>query len=64
MSIDYNDELNRAYLEGLTARLEKKTIKLGDITKQLGNLKLLHEELIQEIKTIQKTITHAQNSNN
>ena len=64
MSIDYNNQLNRAYLEGLTSRLDKKRVKLGEITKELCNLSSLHEELIEEIKTIKKTIEHAQNSDN
>lgn len=64
MSIDYTDDLNKAYLEGLEARLQKKTIKLGEIIKQLGDLEILHEEVMQEITVIKKTITHAQNSDN
>lgn len=64
MSIDYTDDLNKAYLEGLEARLQKKIIKLGEIIKQLGDLEILHEEVMQEITVIKKTITHAQNSDN
>lgn len=64
MPIDYNDDLNRAYLEGLTARLEKKRIKLGEITKELGDLQILEDEVLEEIKVIKKTIHHAQNSDN
>lgn len=64
MSINYNDDLNRAYLEGLTARLEKKRIKLGELTKELGKLQILEDEVLEEIKVIKNTIHHAQNSDN
>ena len=64
MSIDYNDDLNRAYLEGLRARLEKKRIKLGELTKELGKLQILEDEVLEEIKVIKNTIHHAQNSDN
>ena len=64
MSIDYNNDLNRAYLEGLTARLEKKRIKLGELTKELGKLQILEDEVLEEIKVIKNTIHHAQNSDN
>jgi hypothetical protein len=64
MSINYNDDLNRAYLEGLTARLEKKRIKLGELTKELGKLQILEDEVLEEIKVIKNTIHHAQDSNN
>ena len=64
MPIDYNNDLNRAYLEGLTARLEKKRIKLGELTKELGKLQILEDEVLEEIKVIKNTIHHAQNSDN
>jgi len=64
MSINLNDDLNRAYLEGLTARLEKKRVKLGELTKELGKLQILEDEVLEEIKVIKNTIHHAQDSNN
>tara|TARA_R110002153_G_scaffold34305_3_gene102680 strand:+ start:10905 stop:11099 length:195 start_codon:yes stop_codon:yes gene_type:complete len=64
MSINLNDDLNRAYLEGLTARLEKKRVKLGELTKELGKLQILEDEILEEIKVIKNTIHHAQDSNN
>lgn len=64
MPVNYNDDLNRAYLEGLTARLEKKRIKLGELTKELGKLQILEDEVLEEIKVIKNTIHHAQDSNN
>ena len=64
MPVNYNDDLNRAYLEGLTARLEKKRIKLGERTKELGKLQILEDEVLEEIKVIKNTIHHAQNSDN
>lgn len=64
MTINLNDDLNRAYLEGLTARLEKKRIKLGELTKELGKLQILEDEVLEEIKVIKNTIHHAQDSNN
>lgn len=64
MPVNYNDDLNRAYLEGLTARLEKKRIKLGELTKELGKLQILEDEVLEEIKVIKNTIHHAQNSDN
>tara|TARA_R110001632_G_scaffold184179_1_gene304276 strand:+ start:471 stop:665 length:195 start_codon:yes stop_codon:yes gene_type:complete len=64
MSINLNDDLNRAYLEGLTARLEKKRVKLGELTKELGQLQILEDEVLEEIKVIKNTIHHAQDSNN
>ena len=64
MKINYNDDLNRAYLEGLTARLEKKRVKLGELTKELGQLQILEDEVLEEIKVIKNTIHHAQDSNN
>ena len=64
MPIDYNNDLNRAYLEGLTARLEKKRRKLGELTKELGKLQILEDEVLEEIKVIKNTIHHAQNSDN
>ena len=56
MPVNYNDDLNRAYLEGLTARLEKKRIKLGELTKELGKLQILEDEVLEEIKVIKNTI--------
>lgn len=64
MSINLNNDLNRAYLEGLTARLEKKRVKLGELTKELGQLQILEDEVLEEIKVIKNTIHHAQDSNN
>tara|TARA_X000000950_G_scaffold288115_1_gene403392 strand:- start:23562 stop:23750 length:189 start_codon:yes stop_codon:yes gene_type:complete len=62
--MDYNKALNRAYLEGLNNRLDKKQIKLGEIKKQITDLSVDESILLSEIKIIQATIEHAQNSDN
>lgn len=62
--MDYNKALNRAYLEGLNNRLDKKQIKLGEIKKQIADLSVDESILLSEIKIIQATIEHAQNSDN
>ena len=62
--MDYNLELSNAYLEGLNNRLNKKQKMLKEIKKQTAKLSVEAAVLYSEIKIIQATIEHAQNSNN
>jgi len=56
MNINFNDELDKAFYEGLQARLDKKEVKLGELKKKFHEDIIKIHEVEDEILTIKHTM--------
>lgn len=56
MNINFNDELDKAFYEGLQARLDKKEVKLGELKKKFHEDIIKIHEVEDEILTIKNTM--------